>query len=304
MTSNARIDLRHCKLPRFAGDGELAFATQRRSIEKLSELALTIALVCHRRLFGQYYSVLMPEYFQSMPYRSGVFVRPLVTTSRICSHAERPGDIDLLVIPYERDELLLDHALGLEIKAVRASFTKQGKSPNEFGFSQADDLLALGFPYVGVAHLMTSDPGPTSSWVERSVCEVLDEHDRVGEFSEVSCDWLPAFLIDRCHGRQIASCRATEVGLVSAYIEKKDLSDRPSGYWIPSGRRALKNPRSNPQLIDRIGAYFRANSERFHEIPRCPWRTIPEPQKCKSCSPGNISAADIKVLGEVRKIGW
>ena len=71
-----------------------------------------------------------------------------------------PGDIDILIVPYENDFLQLDRVLAIEVKVVRASFEKQGRSPNDFGISQTKALLRAGFPYCAVAHLIVSDESP------------------------------------------------------------------------------------------------------------------------------------------------
>jgi hypothetical protein len=170
--------------------------------EKGAEEALIVSFICDRKLFGLAYWEVQPDYADRMPRGSGVFIAPLVRTKAILQHAEKPGDIDLLVIPYEGDELVLERVLVIEAKAVRARFARQGKSPNEFGFSQALSLLDLGFPYVAVAHLIISDLSPEESWREMMAAEVLDREGNVGNIGLVKVDPMPDNLTARGTGRE------------------------------------------------------------------------------------------------------
>jgi hypothetical protein len=102
-------------------------------VQRGAEETLIVSFMCDRKLFGLTYRRVKPDYTDQMPLGSGVFIAPLVQTKDILQRAERPGDIDLLVIPYEGGELVLERVLAIEAKAVRARFSRQGKSPNEFG---------------------------------------------------------------------------------------------------------------------------------------------------------------------------
>lgn len=236
------------------------------------ELALTLAWICNRQLFGRTYSSLQPEYFWDMPHGSGVLLRPVVTTSKISPGAIRPGDIDLLVIPYHGDELVLEQTLVLEIKAVRATFAKQGKSPNEFGFSQAEGLSALGFPYVGLVHLIVSDQSPEHAWRMMGRAEILDEEGRVRLLPSVPHDMLPADLMDRTFGRLEGNSRNPDHGLAAVYLEpwseefKTFRSD--GGYWLPTCRRAQANGHVSNELLLRVGRYYKKNASSFLATPR------------------------------------
>src|SRR5690349_15958157 len=156
-----RVPLTH--RPRRIGDGEVAIVLPKALFEKDDEIALGARLVCNRRLFGACYSGIVPSYYDSMGRESGVMVGGFVRSANVLPAMSFPGDIDLLVIPYENDELVVSETLTIELKAVRAKFAKQGKSPNEYGFSQAKAMLSHGFPYSAVAHLITSDSSPEDS---------------------------------------------------------------------------------------------------------------------------------------------
>src|SRR5665213_4540576 len=140
-----RRHIRH--RPRLVRSGEIGFQVPRRWVELNAEQAITVEFVARRQLFGHAYGRLQPDYFHDMPQHSGVFLLLFTETRALAPRAQRPGDIALIVLPYEGDELVLERTLAVEIKIVRATYDKQGRSPNEFGFSQAAALRELGFPY-------------------------------------------------------------------------------------------------------------------------------------------------------------
>jgi hypothetical protein len=131
-------------------------------------------------LFGHAYRALQADYFDEMLLDAGVFIAPLILTHKIFPGMHRPGDIDLLVIPYEGGHLVLERTLAIEFKVIRASFARQGKSPNDFGYSQAAALLDLGIPYVAVGHFITSDSSPRELWHQVMRGEILDSSGRFG----------------------------------------------------------------------------------------------------------------------------
>ena len=130
------------------------------SIEKATEQAVTIQFVADRRLFGACYSLLRPEYFDTAQQGCGVMIAVEVESQEIVSDMKFPGDIDILIIPYEGNQLIVSDTLAVEVKVVRARFERQEKSPNQFVFSQAKSLLKYGFPFVAVVHLIVSDKSP------------------------------------------------------------------------------------------------------------------------------------------------
>lgn len=159
-------------MPYFYGHGDRCFELPIKWVRQRDERFMGLRLITRREQFGLCYEHLAGRYFRFMPNPSGVLICPFVQTGHIVPGADFPGDIDLLILPYEGNELVLSRAMAVELKVTRASFCKQGKSPNSFGFSQAGGLLALGFPYVAVAHLITSDQSPPRHWREVLVTTV------------------------------------------------------------------------------------------------------------------------------------
>jgi hypothetical protein len=257
--------------PRKIGAGQMFCVIPSSLARRGAEEALIISFICDRKLFGLAYRKVQPDYADRMPLGSGVFIAPLVRTRDILQRAERPGDIDLLVIPYERDELILERVLVIETKAVRARFSRQGKSPNEFGFSQALSLLDLGFPYVVVAHLIISDLSPEEYWQEMLAAEVLDREGNVRSIEPVRIDPMPDALTDRTFGRLQKNCKVSDIGLISAYIFSPIFGNcDPKQHMLhfPSGQAARLNPETRIKTLDAVAMYFHERYSEFLDTPR------------------------------------
>ncbi len=247
--------------PTLLRHGDAVFRLPQRLVEKNDEVALVARLVCDRRLFGECYRGLLPAHFNDMGAKSGVMVAGSVPSAEVLKDMTFPGDIDLLVIPYDDDQLIPSEALAIEIKVVRASFRKQGKSPNEFGFSQAKSLLKNGFPYVAVGHLVVSDDGPIDSWRRVLVTEVLDGAGRVNSPRDVLTDMLPGDLLSRSFGRLEKASDSSLLGLFTAYM-----TDR--GMWYPLSRAAAKNAEVTTDTCHAIANCFQRNYRKFVDIPK------------------------------------
>lgn len=255
-----RVPLRY--RPRLIRNGEEAIVLPKAWVEKDNEIALGARLICNRRLFGACYSGIVPRFFDSMGVGSGVMVGGFIRSENILPGMSFPGDIDLLVIPYQNDELVVSETLVVEIKAVRAKFSKQGKSPNEFGFSQSKAMFSHGFPYSAVAHLITSDTSPENSWRPVLMTRVIDPDIGTAEDPwSISADLLPADLIARCFGRLRANCDDDHLGLLAAYIDD-------DGVWWPSARPARRNPNIAAKTLLGIATFYEKRFQQFMDIPK------------------------------------
>lgn len=212
------------------------------------------------------YAALQRDYFDQMPRGSGVFVGAMIPTSLLVPDAVRPGDIDLLLIPYEGNELILDRTLAIEVKVIRARFDRQGKSPNDFGFSQTMALRELGFPYVGLLHIIVSDDSPTHAWRKAAVTQIIDAEGRTEELRDVWADMMPSDLMLRGFGRLAANSPHLDIGYVSSYLPFPP--GKYSGIHLPIGQAARLNPAVRIETLDSVGQFFDRYFRRFVDTPR------------------------------------
>lgn len=212
------------------------------------------------------YAALQRDYFDQMPRGSGVFVGAMIPTSLLVPDAVRPGDIDLLLIPYEGNELILDRTLAIEVKVIRARFDRQGKSPNDFGFSQAIALRELGFPYVGLLHIIVSDDSPTCAWRKAAVTQIIDDEGRAEELRDVWADMMPSDLMLRGFGRLAANSPHLDIGYVASYLPFP--SSKYSGTHMPIGHAARPNSGVRIKTLDSVSRFFDRYFRGFVDTPR------------------------------------
>lgn len=187
-----------------------------------------------------------------------------IKSSHLVAEMIFPGDIDVLIIPYDNDKLFISETLAVEVKIVRARFSKQGRAPNEFGFSQAEGALSYGFPYSSVAHLIVSDTSPSESWQTLLSARIANaKTGKIVDLKNIKVDAMPLNLIDRSFGRLKANRTHEGLGLIAAYV-----SIGRDGHWEPSGEPALRNKKTSPATLQGINDFYQNSYKQFFDTPK------------------------------------
>ncbi len=71
---------------------------------------------------------------------------------------EKPGDFDILLIPFSNEKIYFERTCALEIKVVRPNRRNPKKAPNSYGIKQIKGLIRDGFPLVGLIHICMTEP--------------------------------------------------------------------------------------------------------------------------------------------------
>jgi len=232
--------------------------------ENNDERGIIARLVADKQYFGSCYRKLHPLFFKDDSYE-GVVVSILVDSHKVHPDLKRPGDIDILIIPYNKDSLVFTEAMAIEAKVLRSAYANQNKSPNQFGFSQADGLWNIGFPYVAVAHFIVSDRSPPHQW-RKMLLGIVGENETIKEMKDVYVDDLPLIFMKRTLGRLSKSCKNQSFGLLSSYLE--EIEDR--SIVFPDGTLCTKNLIENKSLIEGLIEYYSENYQRFLNVPKNP----------------------------------
>lgn len=64
----------------------------------------------------------------------------------------KPGDFDLIIIPFNNEKIYFERTASFEVKVVRPTRLKPKKNSNSLGISQVWGLINDGFPLVGLIH--------------------------------------------------------------------------------------------------------------------------------------------------------
>lgn len=118
----------------------------------------------------------------------------------------KPGDIDILFIPFNDQHIFFDRTAVWEVKIARPSVNK-AKNPKSLGTNQIKGLMEDGFPLIGLMHVCMSEP------LQESDMDVIPFHIKPIPHNDppphqielVKMDWLPGESILRQMKRMIRS---------------------------------------------------------------------------------------------------
>lgn len=73
---------------------------------------------------------------------------------------KKPGDIDVIIIPFSKTKIYFERTSVYEIKIVRPTRNNPGRNANSLGVTQVLGLAEDGFPLVGLIHVSLTEPLP------------------------------------------------------------------------------------------------------------------------------------------------
>ena len=217
-------------------------------------------IVANMNIAARWFSSIMPNhYFESGLY-SGLMITTSVPSIGIDPNIYFPGDIDILAIPYDEDDLVLSETVAIEIKVLRGEKRRPGKSPNKFGYSQARALLNHGFPYVAVGHVVVTDD-PLDDLDGGMLAASMGEDGVITKVDVCKVDMFENSLAKREFGRLACNRPNEQIGFFVMNYDGARLFE-------PMGRSCIRNPKYSEKLLDRIYYYYKENYELFLKIPR------------------------------------
>lgn len=232
----------------------------RRIKHKWDEESVVANIIANMKVFGRWYSALQPNLYLESGLHSGVMVTMSVPMQKIESELSFPGDIDILVIPYENDFLLLSLTTAVEIKILRAEKKRLGKSPNQFGFSQASALLEHGFPYAALGHVIVTDDVRDDPNREMLLARV-EHQESITSFTPIEEDTFEIDLCNRTYGRLASNTPNDDIGLFAMNFDGSRLFEA-------LGKACRFNPNYDSRLLNGIQRFYEENTDIFTEIPR------------------------------------
>lgn len=232
----------------------------RRIKHKWDEESVVANIIANMKVFGRWYSALQPNLYLESGLHSGVMVTMSVPIQKIKSELSFPGDIDILVIPYENDFLLLSLTTVVEIKILRAEKKRLGKSPNRFGFSQASALLEHGFPYVALGHVIVTDDERDEPNREMLLARVGHQKS-ITSLTPIAEDAFEVDVCNRTHGRLERNTPNDDIGLFAMNFDG-------SRVFEALGKACRFNPDYDSRLLNGIQRFYEENADVFIEIPR------------------------------------
>ncbi|WP_131667097.1 hypothetical protein [Chryseobacterium taiwanense] len=71
---------------------------------------------------------------------------------------KKPGDIDVMIIPFTKTKIYFERTSVYEIKIVRPTRKNPSRNANSLGVTQVLGLIDDGFPVVGLIHVSITEP--------------------------------------------------------------------------------------------------------------------------------------------------
>lgn len=227
---------------------------------KWDEENVVAHIIANMKIAGRWFCAIMPNLYLEAGPQSGLMVTMSVPSKSIIPDMVYPGDIDILVIPYESNELILSKVIAVEIKILRAEKRRPNKSPNKYGFSQAASLFDYGFPYVAVGHLIVTDE-TLDNPDRNAVIALTGENGRIASCRPEAVDMFEKDIALRSFGRLKKSCENDQLGYFVMNYDGRRMFE-------PIGYSCSQNMNYNEKLFRQIGAFYKENYQIFLELPR------------------------------------
>lgn len=217
------------------------------------------------------------EYLQNWRQFTGCYCLTNFLTKDIgLLNGVKPGEIDILLIPYNEKEIFYQKSSAFEVKILKPSSTNLRKGPNTDGYSQTLGLIKLGFPYVGLIHIVVPSPLPENEKheitffkrpgnIEKNSGESIP---RVDDTELIKWDWLPFYSELNQKKRLLSYDFPKYVGLKTLSLNfyknggfaignTADMKDFETGYL---------NPHKRKETVDLIKLHHKNNLTEYKNI--------------------------------------
>jgi len=160
---------------------------------------------------------------------------------------KKPGDIDILIIPEKKQNILFDRTIAIEVKIVRPTNMKPSKNAGKMGSTQVKGLIRDGFPFIGLLHLEVPEHSPDSKKVKMPNGFLMD--------------MFPFESAERQNGRLEKLNLPNFVGFSATGLQSSD-----NGFIGATGgfdKNCIRSPHTNPYLVERIQQLYNSGAYRF-----------------------------------------
>lgn len=180
----------------------------------------------------------------------------------------KPGDIDVLIIPFHDSEYYFERSIAIEVKVLRPSIARPSRNVNSMGIKQVSGLLRDGFPFVGLLHIAVPEKSPAELWWNvPMIAGTLKPSGEVVETGEhVFIDPLPIITAERQEGRIAAAGLPIESGFCSIGLNLSLDYESFSGGTTGFDKPGMPNPQRSQKLLAAIERCLNIHRGNFSEV--------------------------------------
>ncbi len=186
---------------------------------------------------------------------------------------DKPGDFDILIIPFSKDNIHFERTCAIEVKVVRPNRKNPKKAPNSYGIKQIKGLVQDGFPLVGLLHICMTEPLKEHEKQTINFDPIpfdIDNPSNNKNFFEnavpVKFDHFSSFSAENQMKRLVSKDIPKFVGLMTVGVNLTDNGKLMTwfNHDFNNGFSAgYFNPNKKECTIDRIKSYYKENEREF-----------------------------------------
>ncbi|MBL0911207.1 MAG: hypothetical protein IBJ09_02455 [Bacteroidia bacterium] len=177
---------------------------------------------------------------------------------------QKPGDIDILIIPASGDKIFFEFSSAFELKVVRPTNKDYRKNSNSLGTTQTLGLIKDGFPLVGLIQVCMNEP------INPVHLQYLPNFENVSEI--FTFDPFPIYSVETQYKRVLKTDLPKYVGInifglsfTQEFIMVTQHSMKFTGF-----QEGYFNPNTKQSTIKSIENHFKQHRELYIEKVNTP----------------------------------
>jgi hypothetical protein len=172
---------------------------------------------------------------------------------------QKPGDIDILIIPAYEDNIYFEYSSAFELKVVRPTNKKLRKNSNSLGTTQTFGLIRDGFPLVGLIQVCMNEP------INPIHLQYLPNLDDVSEI--FTFDPFPLYSIETQYERVLKTDLPKYVGIniFGLSFDQNEKIIIQSSTKFTNFMRGYFNPNVNELTVEKIKSHFNKYRSKYIE---------------------------------------
>jgi hypothetical protein len=189
---------------------------------------------------------------------------------------EKPGDFDLIIIPYTKDEILFERTGACEVKVLRPTRAKPQKNANSLGTTQLRGLINDGFPFVALIHISMTEPLIDNEKVEIDFCTMpANSREKIPEgktfkdmLVKVRLDNFQWYSVDKQMKRLLSTEIPKYVGLFCFGLSqstKKEYYMSSCSEVLADFQKGYFNPNLKESTIQKVKSHFENYNHIYHK---------------------------------------
>ena len=172
---------------------------------------------------------------------------------------QKPGDIDILIIPSNKGKMYFEYSSVFEVKVVRPTNKNYRKNSTSLGSTQTLGLIRDGFPLVGLIQVCMNEP------INPAQLQYLPNLDYVNEI--FTFDPFPLYSIETQYQRVLKTDLPKYVGIniFGLCFDKKGNMITQNSAKYEKFKYGYFNPHCKVDTIERINTHFIKYKELYVE---------------------------------------